>query len=397
MEDILKKFLFLSLIVIILFFPVMNFYYDYKFNKFYSSRDLSEARHNYDVAARDKGIKFLSSEAERANLILLGSSELKYDYDQRIDKMLPNSQANYEVTFSGRSLVQSMHQAALMGSLKNLDGNSKIAFIVSSQWFSEPNGVSQRGYQYNFTPIQFYSFMRNNRISKEDKQYYARRNTQLLKDDNRYSDEYFYSILNAQDNIKNSVLKTIFAPYFEFKYQLLVIRDKKKIADMIEGTKLAAEKELPVINWNEEYEKAEEQAKNVVSDNFLRIDNDYFKKHILETMSKAKNLKKNEKQLESVETEDFKFFIRVAKSLGVKPTIVFQPVTGKYYDYMGLTKNKRRMFIDALSDYAKDADANIIDLTDFDYELYYMRDIIHLGWKGWLEFDKQIFDIYKDK
>jgi D-alanine transfer protein len=38
----------------------------------------------------------------------------------------------------------------------------------------------------------------------------------------------------------------------------------------------------------------------------------------------------------------------------------------------------------------------MVDLTGYEYEEYFLCDIMHLGWKGWLEVDKAIEQYYRE-
>ena len=35
-----------------------------------------------------------------------------------------------------------------------------------------------------------------------------------------------------------------------------------------------------------------------------------------------------------------------------------------------------------------------LDLSGHDYDKYYLRDVMHLGWKGWVEVDRALCEFY---
>ena len=39
----------------------------------------------------------------------------------------------------------------------------------------------------------------------------------------------------------------------------------------------------------------------------------------------------------------------------------------------------------------------MLDLTGYEYEPYFMCDTMHLGWKGWLAVDRALIDFYYDR
>jgi len=34
------------------------------------------------------------------------------------------------------------------------------------------------------------------------------------------------------------------------------------------------------------------------------------------------------------------------------------------------------------------------DFSDKEYEKYFLKDIMHMGWKGWVYFDEAVFNFY---
>ena len=82
------------------------------------------------------------------------------------------------------------------------------------------------------------------------------------------------------------------------------------------------------------------------------------------------------------------------KQTGVSPYIVFMSTNGWYYDYVGLSQDKRLLFYDKLGSMAKEYGFSYLDLRDKEYEPYFYKDVMHLGWKGWLYVNKQITEHY---
>ena len=96
----------------------------------------------------------------------------------------------------------------------------------------------------------------------------------------------------------------------------------------------------------------------------------------------------------SNEMKDYELFLKMCKQTGVKPYIVFMSTNGYYYDFTGLTKEKRDKFYDKLIQLATMCDFDYLDLRDHEYEPYFLKDVMHLGWKGWLYVDRKIAEYY---
>lgn len=66
----------------------------------------------------------------------------------------------------------------------------------------------------------------------------------------------------------------------------------------------------------------------------------------------------------------------------------------KYYDMQQYTKESRDVFNARVREVAKEAEVALSDLSSRDYDKYYLRDVMHLGWKSWIEVDKALCEFY---
>lgn len=87
-------------------------------------------------------------------------------------------------------------------------------------------------------------------------------------------------------------------------------------------------------------------------------------------------------------------FLVVCKELGITPLLVIEPVNGEYYDIQRYTKESRAEFYDELRDVLDGAEVDYLDLSGHDYDKYYLRDVMHLGWKSWVEVDRALCEFY---
>ena len=108
----------------------------------------------------------------------------------------------------------------------------------------------------------------------------------------------------------------------------------------------------------------------------------------------AKDSKKDINLLDSAEYEDFKLFLEIAKELGIEAKIILFPVNGKWYDHIGINKESRKKYYEKIKAIAKEYGATVWDISDKEYESYYMHDGIHPGWKSWLETDKALYEYF---
>jgi D-alanine transfer protein len=61
-----------------------------------------------------------------------------------------------------------------------------------------------------------------------------------------------------------------------------------------------------------------------------------------------------------------------------------------------MDKEKRDAFFDKAEQMAKERGFEVLNLKDEEYTDYFMYDIMHLGWKGWLKVEEDIYKHYAD-
>ena len=65
-------------------------------------------------------------------------------------------------------------------------------------------------------------------------------------------------------------------------------------------------------------------------------------------------------------------------------------MNGYFYDYVGLSKEKRYELYNKLDETARNYGLDILNLKEYGYEPYFYKDVMHLGWKGWIFINEQI-------
>ena len=72
------------------------------------------------------------------------------------------------------------------------------------------------------------------------------------------------------------------------------------------------------------------------------------------------------------------------------------PTNGRWYDNTGMTKESRDNFYDAVEKMAKEKGFEVLNLKDEEYTPYFMYDVMHLGWKGWIKVEEEMYKHFKE-
>lgn len=354
------------------------------------------------MSEKEKGLILQKKSLERKdNLQLLGSSELA-------DKTIPTHPMNifadkadgFQINGVGRGYCQSIIHAARIGALSKEYKDKKLVIIISPQWFNT-KGLGTNEFLMNFSELQFYTFMFNNNIDKSIKLSFAKRTKQLLESDKNNLMVSIYASLYTYNNAPSKIALDILNPYYKFKSYILSIRDKRIAYDRLLKYKKAGEKQYiepksSVYDWNSQMEKAELLAKTKANNNDFYILNDYYNQYIKDNLNTYKGSYKNESYINSPEYEDFKLLLEICKSQNIKPLFVSVPVHGKWYDYCEFPKENREACYKEIRTLVAGYGFEMLDLSENEYEKYFLKDIMHLGWKGWIYIDEAIDKYYHE-
>ncbi|MDU0812401.1 D-alanyl-lipoteichoic acid biosynthesis protein DltD [Bacillus siamensis] len=321
-------------------------------------------------------------------LPIFGSSELS-----RLDEFHPSNyfQVNnqgftpYLVGKGGsQSLIHAINFAAHADQLKG----KKMVFIVSPQWFQK-KGSDEKHFAPNFSSIQALNLAFNDQIDPVIKKHMMKRmlHYKVVQNDTVLS-ELYKGITKGEKWKVNTVM-----PVAKAYYALLEKKDLYYSMEEPKGPKRKISEKLKEKNWTE-LEKAANQLGKRSSSNQFDIDDSVYKV-IKHQLPKLKNSKKGKSYKESLEYSDFGDMLNILKDAGAQPMFIVIPVNGKYYDYTGWPKKGRTDYYKKVTKQIKAKGFQVADLSGHEYDPYFMKDTIHIAWKGWVYVDKAMEQFYK--
>lgn len=399
------KYIILPILIAAGFTFGLNQYLNKKNIEMLHTKDLYMMLHDTKSLVKDKGV-FVNNHLMRdGDIMMLGSSELSHSTKQHPDYYFNTGRTKNGVITIGRAYTQTLQDASIVGSLDNNISEKKVVLLLSMQWFMDKEGVSPHHFQTRFSPIQFYRFLDNPKISDDVKYRYAKRVDELLKNPGEYRDEALYAKMYIDKSFKANVMKTMFSPYYSVRESMVAMKDKgisyKKLDSMYDKDEVNYNIKGK-INWEEEMKKAQSDAEKrvgkkaeVLGGNRLYIDKGYYKQYIRNKDDYFKNVYNYVDLNSSKEFDDLSIFLDTCKDLGIKPTIVLIPGMNEFYDYTGIDKNERTEFFDKVRKTINPYEHNLVDLTKNEVRRYYLRDVMHLGTVGWVDLCSQVYDIYE--
>lgn len=370
----------------------LNKFLDSKIDYMLEEKDLKPIMNNSLSNIKDKGVIANNYFLQKKDIMMLGSSELGHSTKQHPTYYFNTNRSKNGVITIGRAYTQNLQDTTILGSFDPSIKDKKVVLLVSMQWFMDKEGVTSHHYQTRFSPTQFYAFLNNPDISKENKIKFANRASKLLIGSEEYKSEAVYAKLYSSDTFVSKVEKVLLAPYFEFREDTVKLKEKgmlyERLVNLPDKKALAPGKP---INWDKEIDQAIVDAKKRVGKNNLCIDKIYYKKNFGKNLDKVRGKYKDVNLVDSKEFDDYQLTLDVCNDLGIKPVIVLIPGMDKFYNVTGISKDERYEFYNKAGNLAKQHGFDVIDLRSKENEKYYLRDVMHLGTKGWVDVCEKLF------
>lgn len=327
---------------------------------------------------------------------VFGSSELWVSDDNAYPQSLfQNGSSDFNMVLIGRGYMQSLHHTMNIGAMANIIPNKKVVLILSPQWFA-PSQLTSDAYVSRFSERMYVEFLKNPDISHHLKSSVTERLKTLLAADptqlkrvEKYEDIY----VTHRPNILKYLEMSVYDAFMDIKQMYSLNQDIN--SQNFEKNSTTSVK-IENIRFDELMEKAVEAGKRESTNNEFYIYDEYYNTYVRDWQDAKKDSEINSSYLESPEYDDFRLFLDICKETEIEPLIVNIPVNGRWYDWIGFPKEEREAYYQKIRSICEDYQVQIADFSDKEYEEYFLKDIMHLGWKGWVYLDEAVYQFYKE-
>lgn len=295
---------------------------------------------------------------------------------------------NYRPYFIGQRGAASLNQYLGMQQMLPELKNGTAVYVLSPQWFTK-KGYNSAAFQQFFNNDQLSSFLDQNEVD-ENSEYAAKRilemkpeiamKSQLNKvakgqELNAFDKTYVQFL--AELNKREDALFSLFAAPNNANYDKKVLPYLKELPDAFSYEAL----DQVAVRDAEEHTKS----------NSFGIDDRFYKKRLSKKIGKLKGFQEHLSYEVSQEYGDLQLVLNQFAKLKTNVIFVIPPVNSKWMAYTGLNQEmydatvlKIRYQLESqgftnIADFSKDGD-----------QAYFMQDTIHMGWKGWVAFDKAV-------
>ena len=311
----------------------------------------------------------------------------------RFDSMHPAVLAEkysrpYRPYFLGQAGAASLNQYFGLQQILPEIEEKQAVFVISPQWFTEED-YEPAFFQNYFNNDQLTAFLENQSGDIAAK-HAAKR---LLKQNPGVSMKGIVEKLSKGEELSevdHAIIKA-FARFNERQASLFgqfSIRGKLKYKEHVENYL----NDLPDQFSYEELEKiARKDAEANTSNNDMGIENQFYKTQVKDYLEKYKGYQKNYNFLKSSEYNDLQLVLNQFAKSKVNVLFVIQPVNKKWMAHTELSEEMYQHSVEKIR-YQLESQGftNIADFSKNGGDPYFVKDTIHLGWLGWLAFDKAV-------
>lgn len=317
---------------------------------------------------------------------LLGSSELSYGVEDSAHpvRFFAENDLGFDLISMGGGGYQSLWGAIEVGALDECGAlpEKKVAFLIGDQWFMNEAGCTPEAFMNSFSEESFRECMENPGLTDKTKERIRERVIALGVD-----------ARTANDLTDDSVVAWVNRAVADF------VSGGERRGLLAEG--LAANEPfdrggVSVVepDWDALDRQAVAEGEAACTNNDYGINDEYFGTYVSDQPWGQPYEGEPFADWSETEFSDLCLFLAVCEELDVTPLLVIEPVNGEYYDIQRYTKESRLEFYDKLRQVLDEAEVDYVDLSMHDYDKYYLRDVMHLGWRSWVQINRELCEFY---
>ena len=336
---------------------------------------------------KDLSYNALSRNLEKDSVLMLGSSEFRHGRKTQYHPTNFFKDTDVKLVTVGGPFNQTLFHTVALGSLQPHLKSKKVILLVSPTWFKH-SGVKKDDYALRFSETEYFAFMENKNVPLKTKKYVARRTEHLLsKNKSLQMKARMIDKVNLNDE---SNLLYGFERRHAFDKDKITVGAAMRFMMKNKKTPQNFERYTPDdFNWNgflkEAYRDSEYKA-----DNPFYMSNRVWRNKFRQVYPKMKDVRLNQNYNTSPEYNDLKAFLEIAKANDIKVKLILLPVNGRWYDYTGMTADKRVVVGQKIQKLANEYGADYTNMTEYSYNKYIVSDSVHPWNEGWVRINEKV-------
>lgn len=351
----------------------------------------------WNSAYKDRSYEAISQNIGDDTMIICGSSEFAHGRNSKYHPMNMCAKDSKNWMTIGSSYNQTLLHGIAVGSVGEQMNNKKVVMLLSPTWFYK-KGISPEHFELRFSETEYYHFMENKTIPRDIKEYYAKRSEKLLsKNEGLQSKVELCNSINLGNNDSSiDEFRYNFYKGYARQKDYITVKTSYNLDHKLYGKgrkKKYANKHKIDFKNETMLKKATKLSEKKSHNDFTMRDSNFSKLELNILGLKGSHNKDSWEQ--SKEYKDLEYFIRLCNSQNIELDIVLLPVNGRWYDYTGMTKDKRTVLSENVKKIVSKYNVKFDDLSKYSYDKYLTSDAVHPWNLGWVVINERLYNFYK--
>ena len=332
--------------------------------------------------AKSSSVDFVHANLNDDSLLVLGSSE--FSTPERLVPQVPAAifgKHNYGVRFMlvGEAFDECLWDTLALGALAK-DGlpQNKVALIIGLGMFTD-GGLDASTFSARYSHSLYRAFCANSRIPQDV------RARVLKRLEEQGVDQASLRAGSPQDPI-DAMDAMVFDGMEDLKL-------RNELRDVRAAAIPLATGPVEEPDWEQLKAQAIEDATRMSTNNDWGVENAFYSEQLSPALDSLKGARAEETYSNTPEYDDLDLFLTTCEACGVSPLIVIEPTLGPYYDHVGISQSTRAAAYQRIRDVVEShPTARLADFSNREYEPYFLFDIVHFGWTGWIDAQHALYD-----
>lgn len=335
-------------------------------------------------------------------LPVYGSSEFSAESEFHPTKLYYGKPDGFVPFLIGRGGSQSLVHVLSLAAQGDTLHNKKVMVILSPQWF-ETGGITPQYLDQNFSPLQTYQILYDSNLSAGVKQQLSKRLLEFPEVVNKYpilAKNLAYHARNVSLKQPVQILVNAAGRIEWWGLQVQDLYNTATFIPLVNKNVIAQNAHNPVPkapDWANLMEKAQKQGRESTGNNSWGILNSYYSKYIEPELAQKAGSQRKERLYPSPEYQDLQLLMQVLQEQKAKAMFVIVPVNGFWYDNTGFSHQEREAYYTRIKKMIGQNGFEVADFSQHEYDRYFLQDIMHLGWKGWVSVDQEMDQFYHQR
>ena len=335
---------------------------------------------------KSSSVDFVEAAMDDESLLVFGSSE--FSTPRRLVPQVPaavfgDTDYGLHMMLVGEAFDQSLWHAIALGAYGQAGiPQNKAVIIVAPGWFTD-GGQDADTFQTRFSYSLYQRFCNNDQVPDEAREY-VRSRLEAMGVSSEQLDAARPTL--PQDYLNGLVFSAL--DDLKLRQGLLDVRDKG--ADAVDS-------EPPAVpDFKSLRTEAEATGQEMSTTNDWGLEDSFYTEQLEPVFDDLKDSRAGETYSDTPEYDDLACFLDIAEACGIQTLVVISPEMGPYYDHIGIDASTRAGCYDRIrSIVAAHNAAELADFSDKEYEKYFLYDIVHFGWTGWIDVEQAIYRFAK--